>query len=200
MREIIRSLSLNVTTTLAIGNNKVSLKKSLVITAGLLASFSSAASNISLAFNNDNIILGYDLEMKEALKLKGDFLQTIDNGYTADTGLYAFQDVGSTFFELGAKAVRMDNDNGDGYALAFGGLGGLRLTQEFSVEAGFHFSPEILAFGDTENYTQWAFRANYELMPTASLFAEYNHTTVEYKNMPKERLTSDFLFGLKWIF
>jgi len=178
----------------------VSLKKSLVITAGLLASFSCAASNISVAFDNDNIVLGYELEMKEALKLKGDFLQTIDNGYTLDTGLYAFQDVGSTFFELGAKAIRMDNDNGDGYALAFGGLGGLRLTQEFSVEAGLHFSPEILAFGDTENYTQWIARANYALMPTASFFVEYNYTTVEYKNMPKESLTSDILFGLEWVF
>jgi len=178
----------------------VSLKKSLVITAGLLASFSSAASNISLAFDNDNIVLGYELEMQEALKLKGDYLQTIDNGYTLDTGLYAFQDVGSTFFELGAKGMRMDNDNGAGYALAFGGLGGLRLTQEFSLEAEFHFSPEILAFGDTENYTQWLARAKYDLMPTASVFVEYNRTTVEYDKMPEERLTSDFLFGLQWVF
>ncbi len=178
----------------------MSLKKSLVITAGLLASFSSAASNISLAFDNDNIVLGYDIEMQEALKLKGDYLQTIDNGYTVDTGLYAFQNVGSTFFELGAKAMRMDNDNGDGYALAFGGLGGLRLTEEFSLEAEFHFSPEILAFGDTENYTQWIARASYAVMPTASFFVEYNHTTVEYDKKPEERLTSDILFGLAWVF
>ena len=47
--------------------------------------------------------MGYDIEMQEALKLKGDYLQTIDNGYTLDTGLYAFQDAGATFFELGAK-------------------------------------------------------------------------------------------------
>ena len=178
----------------------MSLKKSLVITAALLASFSCAASNLSLAFNNDNIILGYDIEMQEALKLKGDYLQTIDNGYTLDTGLYAFQDAGATFFELGAKAMRMDNDNGDGYALAFGGLGGLRLTEEFSLEAEFHFSPEILAFGDTENYTQWIVRAEYAVMPTAHFFVEYNHTTVEYKKMPDERLSSDILFGLKWVF
>ncbi|MFT7683668.1 MAG: hypothetical protein ACI935_003168 [Moritella dasanensis] len=181
----------------------MSLKKSLVITAGLLASitsFSSAASNVSLAFNNDNIVLGYDIELQEALKIKGDYLQTIDNGYTLDTGVYAFQDAGATFFELGAKGLRMDNDNGDGYALAFGGLGGLRLTEEFSLQAEFHYSPEILAFGDTENYTQWVFRANYELMPTADLFVEYNHTTVEYDRMPEERLTSDILFGLAWVF
>ena len=178
----------------------MSLKKSLVITAGLLASFSCAASNISLAFNNDNIVLGYDLEMQEALKLKGDYLQTIDNGFTLDTGLYAFQDAGSTFFELGAKGIMMNNDNGDGYALAFGGLGGIRLTEAFSLEAKFHFSPEILAFGDTENYTQWIFRANYELMPTAKLFVEYNRATVEYDHMPEERLTSDLLFGMAWVF
>ncbi|MDX2319044.1 MAG: YfaZ family outer membrane protein [Moritella sp.] len=178
----------------------MSLKKSLVITAGLLASFSCAASNISLAFDNDNIVLGYDIEMQEALKLKGDYLQTIDNGYTVDTGLYAFQDAGATFFELGAKAMRMDNDNGDGYALAFGGLGGLRLTEEFSLEAEFHYSPEILAFGDTENYTQWVARASYAVMPTAHFFVEYNHTTVTYDKMPDERLTADVLFGLAWIF
>ena len=178
----------------------MSLKKSLVITAGLLASFSSAASNISLAFDNDNIVLGYDIEMQEALKLKGDYLQTIDNGYTLDTGLYAFQDAGATFFELGAKAMRMDNDKGDGYALAFGGLGGLRLTEEFSLEAEFHFSPEILAFGDTENYTQWVARASYAVMPTASFFVEYNYTTVKYDHMSDERLTADVLFGLAWIF
>ncbi len=178
----------------------MSLKKSLVITAGLLASFSSAASNISLAFDNDNIVLGYDIEMQEALKLKGDYLQTIDNGYTLDTGIYAFQDAGATFFELGAKAMRMDNDSGDGYALAFGGLGGLRLTEEFSLEAEFHYSPEILAFGDTENYSQWIARASYAVMPTASFFVEYNYTTVSYDKMPDERLTADILFGLAWVF
>ena len=178
----------------------MSLKKSLVITAGLLASFSSAASNISLAFDNDNIVLGYDIEMQEALKLKGDYLQTIDNGYTLDTGIYAFQDAGATFFELGAKAMRMDNDSGDGYALAFGGLGGLRLTEEFSLEAEFHYSPEILAFGDTEHYSQWIARASYAVMPTASFFVEYNYTTVSYDKMPDERLTADILFGLAWVF
>ena len=178
----------------------MSLKKSLVITAALLASFSSAASNISLAFDNDNIVLGYELELQEALKLKGDYLQTIDNGYTLDTGIYAFQDAGATFFELGVKAMRKDNDNGDGYALAFGGLGGIRLTEEFSVEAEFHYSPEILAFGDTENYSQWALRASYAVMPTANFFVEYNYTTVTYDNMPDERLTADILFGLAWIF
>jgi len=178
----------------------VSLKKSLVITAGLLASFSSAASNISLAFNNDNIDLGYDFELQEALKLKGDYLQTIDNGFTLDTGLYAFQDAGATFFELGAKGMMMRTDNGDGSALAFGGLGGIRLTEEFSLEAEFHFSPEILAFADTENYTQWILRASYVVMPTAHFFVEYNHTTVEYDHQPSERLTSDILFGMQWVF
>lgn len=178
----------------------MSLKKSLIITAGLLVSFSSAASNVSLAFNNDNIVVGYDIELQEALKIKGDFLQTLDNGYTVDTGIYAFQDVGSTFFEVGAKGIRMDNDNGEGYAVAFGGLGGLRLTEEFRLEAEFHYSPEILGFGDTENYSQWALRATYELIPTAHIFAEYNYTTIEYKRMPEERLTSDVLFGLAWVF
>ena len=60
----------------------MSLKKSLVITAGLLASFTSftsAASNVSLAFNNDNIVLGYDVEMQEALKIKGEMLTACGN-------------------------------------------------------------------------------------------------------------------------
>ncbi len=183
-----------------LGIDKVSLNKSLLITAGLLVSFSSAASNISLSFNNDNIDLGYELEVQEALKLKGDYLQTIDNGFTVDTGIYAFQDAGSTFFELGAKGMMMRTDKGDGSALAFGGLGGLRLTEQFSIEGELHFTPQILAFGDTENYTQWIVRANFELMPTAHFFIEYNNTTVEYKNQSDENLISDVLFGMKWVF
>lgn len=178
----------------------MSLKKSLVITAGLLISFSSAASNIALSFNNDNIVLGYDVELQEALKIKGAFVQTLDHGYTADTGIYAFQDVGSTFFELGAKAMMMDTNKGEGYALAFGGLGGLRLTDELSLEAQIHFSPEILTFDDTENYTEWAVRAKYAVMPNAHFFVEYNKATADYRYNGKENITSDLLFGMAWVF
>ena len=178
----------------------MSLKKSLAITAGLLVSFSSAASNLSLAFNNDNIDLGYELELQQALKLKGDYLQTIDNGFTLDTGLYAFQDVGSTFFELGAKGMMMHTDFGEGSSIAFGGLAGPRLTEALSLETELHFSPEILAFGDTNNYTQWIARVSYAVMPTAHFFVEYNSTTIEYDKRPDEDLTGDVLVGLKWVF
>ena len=168
----------------------MSLKKSLAITAGLLVSFSSAASNLSLAFNNDNIDLGYELELQQALKLKGDYLQTIDNGFT----------LGSTFFELGAKGMMMHTDFGEGSSIAFGGLAGLRLTEALSLETELHFSPEILAFGDTNNYTQWIARVSYAVMPTAHFFVEYNSTTIEYDKRPDEDLTGDVLVGLKWVF
>lgn len=178
----------------------MSLNKPLLIAAGLLVSFSSLASNVALSFNNDNIDLGYDLELKESLKLKGDYLQTIDNGFTVDTGVYAFQDVGSTSVELGAKGIMMSTDEGDGSAIAFGGLGGLRFTDQFTVEGELHFTPQILAFGDTENYLQWVVRANFEVMPTAHFFVEYNNTVIEYEKKSDETITSDVLFGMKWLF
>ncbi len=178
----------------------MSLKKSLIIAAGMLVSFSSLASNFSLAFNNDNIDLGYDFELQESLKVKGDYLQTIDNGFTVDTGVYAFQDVGSTSVELGAKGIMMSTDEGDGSAVAFGGLGGLRFTEQFTVEGELHFTPEILAFGDTENYLQWVVRANFEVMPAAHFYIEYNNTVIEYDGKSDETVTSDILFGLKWLF
>lgn len=176
------------------------LKKSLIATAGLLASFACSASDVSLAFNNDNVVLGYDFEMQETLKLKGEYLQTVDNGYMVDTGVYAFQEVGAIYSELGAKAIMMDTDNGDGYAAAFGGILGLYLTEELTVEGNIHHSPTILSAGDTDNLLQFGGRVTYSALPNADLFIEYRYTDIDYDSKPSESVNRDLLFGMTWVF
>lgn len=176
------------------------LKKSLAMTTGLLMSFGCAASSVSLSFNNDNVDLNYNFELQETLSLKGTFLQTVDNGYTFDTGLYASQDVGAIFSEIGAKAMAMDTDNGDGYALAFGGLTGLHLTEELSVFAEGHYSPEILGTGDVENYLQFGGGITYAVLPSADIYLKYVFTDIDYEDKTTESVTRDLLFGMKWVF
>jgi len=178
----------------------VLLKKSLAMTAGLLMSFSCAASNVSLSFNNDNVDVNYDFELQEDLSLKGTFLQTVDNGYTVDTGLYASQDAGAIFSEIGAKALIMDTDNGSGYAVAFGGLTGLHLTEELSVFAEGHYSPEILGSGDVKNYLQFGGGITYAVLPSADIYLKYVFTDIDYEDKATESLTRDLLFGMKWVF
>ena len=176
------------------------LKKSLAMTTGLLMSFGCAASSVSLSFNNDNVDLNYNFELQETLNLKGTYLQTVDNGYTLDTGLYASQDVGAIFSEIGAKVMVMDTDNGDGYALAFGGVTGLHLTEELSVNLEGHYSPEILGSGDVENYLQFGGGITYAVLPSADLYVKYVFTDIDYDNEKTESVTRDVLFGMKWVF
>ncbi len=114
-------------------------------------------------------------------------------------------------FDVGFKGILGDAElnpvSGDVGALAFSGKVAYILSSDITfipIEAyvGISYAPQILSFGDNENYLAYHVGLAFYIMDNAALVAEYDAYDVDMESGPGEWTLDDnvFRFGLKMHF
>ncbi|MCF6180250.1 MAG: hypothetical protein L3J63_12810 [Geopsychrobacter sp.] len=70
----------------------------------------------------------------------------------------------------------------------------------FGVDAHLVYSPEIFTFLDSEDYFEWGFGANYQVLPNAKITLAFQNIQVQLKNFGNQSLDETVRFGINFSF
>lgn len=150
----------------------------------------SFADSLSLDLNDDALRLNY--------------LHSLNQNYEADVSWIHVKDLGNTFAgglnlvqkfnndltgKIGGKAIFQQHDHlPDGTAIAVGGI--LRVTpaanKDIAVSASAYFAPNVLSFGDMDNYREFEIRGEYRVSPQLTAYVGYRNNRADYKHHSTE--------------
>ena len=163
------------------------------------------ADEAELSFNGDAARGGYVHQFQSsALRAEAGWLHHSDNGDVFHIGAHLSGQASAREDEvtagLGVRLVYTDGDinDQDGAALPIGGY--VNFTPQrydrFSLRGHAYFSPDVLSFGDSEQYEEYGVRASYNLMRDADIFVGARYINGEYKTAPDAKFDTGMHVGI----
>jgi hypothetical protein len=101
---------------------------------------------------------------------------------------------------LGGKLYWSDIDYADGYGIALGGEGAIKISPQLSVNAKLYWGPGSLSWSDLEGYSEWAVEANFEAFNNAILTAGYGSLEVDADKRDNVSINEGMYVGMKLSF
>lgn len=117
-------------------------------------------------------------------------LHIVDNAYTAETPVY----VG-----LGGRLLWVDGGPANGPVFALGGHGRYTLPAADRVSVGAHlyFAPDVLSFGDTDGYFEFAVRGEYHVLQSSWIYLGYRRARVGFTDIASRTIDSGLHLGIR---
>ena len=151
-----------------------------------LACFSthSFADGASLDLNNDALRLSYQHTLAKNYDADFAWVHVKDVGNTVSAGLLLAQALNNDITaSVGGKALFQQHDKQpDGMAMAVGGA--LRITpaanKNIALTGSLFFAPNVLSFGDMDDYREVEIRGEYQFSPQLVAYAGYRNNTADY--------------------
>ena len=144
------------------------------------------ADSLSLDLNNDALRLNYGHDFSKNYTADIAWVHVKDLGNTFTGGINLRQTLNSDLSAvIGGKAVlQQHNHLPEGTAIAVGG--GLRLTppsaKQFSIAGTVYYAPNVLSFGDMDNYREFELRGEYAFSEQLTGYAGYRNNRADYEN------------------
>ncbi|AWB65021.1 hypothetical protein C2869_00550 [Saccharobesus litoralis] len=85
---------------------------------------------------------------------------------------------------VGGKVFYGSVGDADGGGLAIGAQGQYKLAAELYLRGQAYYAPQVVSFGDAENYVEVEARLSYQLMPEAEVSLGYRDISVDIKDSP----------------
>lgn len=161
------------------------MKTQLALVLAIVAS-PSFADSLSLDLNDDALRLNYLHSLNQHYQADVSWTHVKDLGNTFSGGLSLVQKFNNDLTGLiGGKAIfQQHNDLPDGTAIAVGGT--LRVTptanKNVAVAASAYFAPNVLSFGDMDNYREFEIRGEYNVSPQLTTYIGYRNNRADYDN------------------
>jgi hypothetical protein len=133
------------------------------------------------------------------------FLYNDDEKYVLDLGLLVIDVAGSKSpgleIGVGPKLYFADGDKGEAVAIGLGGQLRYKIPALQRINFGLegYYAPDIVAFAEADNMYEVGFRAGYEILPTADVYAGYRRIRAEF-DKGDETLDESLMFGFKLSF
>lgn len=160
------------------------MKKFATIVLGCVLSTTSLADNLSLDLNDDALRLNYQHNLDKNYQTDFAWTHVKDLGDSLSAGLTLTQSLNNDITAyIGGKALFQQHDHlPDGTAMAVGGA--LRITpaanKNVSLMASAYFAPDVLSFGDMENYQELEIRGEYKVSEQLTAYAGYRNNSADY--------------------
>lgn len=160
------------------------MKKYVALILAILAT-PSFADNLALDLNDDALRLNYQHSLDKNYKTDFAWTHVKDFGNTFSAGLTLTQSLNNDITaDIGGKAIFQQHDDWpDGTAIAIGGA--LRVTpaanKNFAVMASAYFAPNVLSFGDMDDYQEFEVRAEYKVSDQLTAYVGYRNNRADYE-------------------
>ncbi|MEM8548994.1 MAG: YfaZ family outer membrane protein [Pseudomonadota bacterium] len=176
-----------------------------VLTVGLLAA-PVQAETLDLSLNDDAVRLVFtSAETDRSLQFDGGWLHHQDNGDVVHAGMHLVGDASSgdepLTGGLGGRIFFINPDAGDldASALAIGGF--LRYTfpdfDRINIYGHAYFAPDVITFGDGDNYTDIEIRGAYNVLRNADVFIGARYSKVEFDPVGEQIMDNGFHVGIQ---
>jgi len=159
------------------------MKKYVALILATLAT-PSFADNLALDLNDDALRLNYQYGLDKNYNTDFAWTHVKDLGNTFSAGLTLTQSLNNDISaNIGGKAIFQQHDHlPDGTAIAIGGS--LRLTpaanKNFAVMASAYFAPNVLSFGDMDDYQEFEIRGEYKVSEQLTGYVGYRNNRADY--------------------
>ncbi len=176
---------------------------SIALVAG---SATARADGLDLNLNDDAARLTYRRPLQSRpVEIDGSWLHHQDNGDVASIGLHLSGNSGTTQNPvntgIGGRVYFLDADRvgADGGVLAIGGFARWKLPQANRVGIGGHlyFAPDVIAFGDAEQYFEVAVYASYEILREAEAYVGLRNVKADFEDAPEVTFDTGLHLGLR---
>ena len=170
----------------------------VAVAAATLVSAPASAGDLDLSLNDDAARLNYAWSAAdESLRLDAGWLHHQDRGDVIHVGLHleGAASSGDNPVEggLGGKVFYIDPDNTSLDAVVLGVGGFLRYTlpryNRFNLYGHVYFAPDVLAFGDGDQYQEVEARIGYNVLREADIFLGVRYSNIEFE--PAGDITMD---------
>lgn len=144
------------------------------------------ADNLALDLNNDAVRVSYQHNLDKNYQTDLAWTHVKDLGNTFAGGLALVQNINNDIkATLGGKAVFQQHDDlPDGTAIAVGGS--LRVTpaanKKVAVAASAYFAPNVLSFGDMDNYREFEIRGEFVASEQLTAYVGYRNNRADYES------------------
>jgi len=165
------------------------MKATFTLLLALVAANSAFADNLSLDLNNDALRISYQNTLNANYQTEAAWVHVEDLGNTFTGGLTLTQTFNNDLSaQLGGKAVFQQHDDlPDGTAIAVGGT--LRVTpaanKSVAVALSAYFAPNVLSFGDMNNYRELEVRGEYHVSEQLTAYVGYRNNRADYEDTAK---------------
>jgi hypothetical protein len=160
------------------------MKKYAAIILACVFSSSSFADTLSLDLNDDALRLNYQHGLDKNYHTDFAWTHVKDLGDSLSAALTLTQSVNNDITAyIGGKALFQQHDHlPDGTAIAVGGA--VRITpaanKNVALVASAYFAPDVLSFGDMENYQELEIRGEYKASEQLTAYVGYRNNTADY--------------------
>ena len=183
------------------------MKKYIALALACFTSHSFADS-ASVDLNNDALRLSYQHSLAKNYDVDLAWVHVKDLGNTVSAGLVLKQTLNNDITaSVGGKALFQQHDTlPDGMAMAVGGS--VRITpaanKNIALTGSLFFAPNVLSFGDMDNYQEIEIRGEYQFSPQLVAYAGYRNNSADYNvNGAKDKnreLYDGVMFGAQFKF
>ncbi len=162
------------------------MKAQYALLFALATTGSAFADSLSLDLNNDALRVNYQHALNENYQADVAWIHVQDLGNTFTGGLTLTQKFNNDLSaQLGGKAVFQQHDTlPDGTAIAVGGT--VRVTpaadKKFALALTGYFAPNVLSFGDMDNYRELEVRGEYNVSEQLTAYVGYRNNRADYEN------------------
>lgn len=170
------------------GIHRAGAAAAAILTATLLSATASAG-ELDLSLNDDAARLNYAWHTAaENLRLDAGWLHHQDRGDVIHLGLHlegaASSGANPVVGGLGGKVFVIEPDGANVDAVVLGVGGFLRYTlpryNRFNVYGHAYFAPDVLAFGDGDQYREIEARIGYNVLREADVFLGVRYSNIEF--------------------
>ena len=166
------------------------IRRGLIAVFLILAGLSAHASEFAFKLSSDTVSAVFAPPVSEnGLQMSFGLLHNQDEGSVVDAGLHVVDDAtadGRGFIVgLGGKLLAIDSDraNDTGGAIAVGGH--FRYVfpsyNRISLSGEAYYAPDVLGFGDVQEYLELAIRGEYAVLRQARVFLGYQKISSNFE-------------------
>lgn len=107
---------------------------------------------------------------------------------------------GNFDISLGGRAVAADLKAGNVLAAAVGGRVRFSPINRFGIGGDVFYAPKITSFLDSEEYTEWNVRADYQLLAQGFIYIGYRRVETKIKDKGTYQIDDNVHLGMKLLF
>lgn len=184
----------------------ISCLMSALFFAAATGTTSARADGLDLNLNDDAARLTYRHPVESRrLEVDGSWLHHQDNGDVASVGLHLAGNAGTeqnpVNAGIGGRVYFLDADKAsvDGGVLAVGGFVRWKLPQANRVGIGGHlyFGPDVIAFGDAEQYFEAAVYVSYDILREAEAYIGLRNVKADFEDAPEVTFDTGMHVGIR---
>lgn len=165
-----------------------------------------AASELDFNLSDEAFLLRYTMPLSDGAQADLGVLHEEDDIYVGSLGFHMVDNAGSETnplkVGLGGRLVFVDTATVSGGGIALGAFARYNFpgANRFALAGSVHYAPKVVSFSDLENYLEYDFRGEYEVLKNGSVYVGYRRVEADFDIAKNADLDKGLHVGMRFVF